>query len=179
MQVNDAANYTASLNFNLTSDFLLNWILKNGAESGQNYDNSGIYVILSFTINDSITASVIESEREEKIDSLELKRYKYLTEIQLLNRETAKKIQELRAKAESSPRKWLYLNNIKKIQENLEPKKEVLRAKIEKVRQKIDKWEAFYHKKLANVVLLNELSTSIMRLRKGKIDKIESFFEKI
>lgn len=179
MQVNDAANYTASLNFNLTSDFLLNWILKNSAESGQDYDNSGIYVILSFTIDDSITASVIESEREKKLDSLELKRYKYLTEIQLLNRETALKIQKLSAKAESGPRKWLFFNNIKKLQESLEPKKEVLRGKIEKVRQKIDKWEAFYHKKLSNVVLLNELNTSIMRLRKGRVDKIESFFEKI
>lgn len=177
MQINEAANYTAALGFNLTNEWLEDWIIK--MASNKSTDNSGIYVVLEFAVNDPLAAAVIESEREKVIDALEMKRYKLLTEIQELNRENALKIKELEQKRETSSKKWLYTNNIKKLLENLEPKKEKIRAKLEKNRQKIDKKEAFFHKKLSKVTIKTELNTYLMRFRKGKSDLIESFFEKI
>ena len=178
MQLNEAANYTAALNFNSTSDWLLDWSLEIGAE-GEKIDWSGIYVILEFAVNDPLAAAVIESEREKVIDALEKKRFKLLTELQGLYRENALKIKELEQKRDASSKKWLYTNNIKKLIETLEQKKERIRAKLEKNRQKIDKKEAFFHKKLSKVAIRTELNTYLMRFRKGKSDLIESFFEKI
>ena len=114
MQINEAANYTAALGFNLTNEWLEDWIIK--MASNKSTDNSGIYVILEFAINDPLAAAVIESEREKVIDALEMKRYKLLTEIQELNRENALKIKELEQKRETSSKKWLYTNNIKKLE---------------------------------------------------------------
>ena len=98
MQLNDAANYTASLGFNLTNEWLEDWIIK--MASNKSTDNSGIYVILEFEVQDGISAAVIENEREQKIDALENRRYIILSKIQQLNKETHEKIKVLQQKAE-------------------------------------------------------------------------------
>ena len=177
MQLNDAANYTASLGFNLTNEWLEDWIIK--MASNKSTDNSGIYVILEFEVQDGISAAVIENEREQKIDALENRRYIILSKIQQLNKETHEKIKVLQQKAENSNKKWLYFNNIKKLNEALEPKKEVLRQKLERNRQKIDKWEKYYHNKLGGLLIEKKLNTFLFRFRNGKSSLVESFFEEI